>query len=169
MSDKKSEELKDYLEDIYYSLKIIDSEEGKDGYGKKLIAETIIKLPKGVRNKLFEGDGVIFIFSYSSAGFVRSLNFMKPILKDTLSVDSDGNKYLQFEQPIIFLNFNQMRKGREKDAVAHEIAHFFLGHYKMKKIIDPRCEREADDLTEKWGFRRSYTEKDYKRFEKRRR
>ncbi len=169
MSDKKSDKLNDCLEDIYYSLKIIDSEEGKDGYGKKLIAETIIKLPKRVRNKIFEGEGVVFIFSYSSAGFVRSLNFTKPILKDTLSVDPNGNKYLQFEQPIIFLNFNQMRKGREKDAVAHEIAHFFLGHYKIKKIIDPRCEREADDLTEKWGFKRYYSKRDYKILEKKRR
>ncbi len=166
MDDKNSDDLKDCLEDIYYSLKIIDSEEGRDGYGKNLIAKTVIKLPKKVRDKLFDGDGVFFIFSYSSAGFVRSLNFIKTILKDTLSIDPLGNKYLQFEQPIIFLNFNQMKKGREQDAIAHEIAHFYLGHYKMKKITNPRCEREADDLVEKWGFKRSYSKRDYRKFEK---
>lgn len=56
-----------------------------------------------------------------------------------------------------------MKKGHESDTVAHEIAHFVLGHYKPKRLSDGKIEREADKLIEKWGFKRVY--KSYKQFE----
>ena len=48
------------------------------------------------------------------------------------------------------------------DYVAHEIAHHVLNHCKQEldgtiKSIRNQ-EREADDLIEKWGFKRIYTE-----------
>lgn len=52
------------------------------------------------------------------------------------------------------------------DTVAHEVAHFILGHYRGSIDSDPKDERRADDLTEKWGFKRAYKESEYKWFEK---
>ena len=71
------------------------------------------------------------------------------------------------EKPIIILNFQEMKKGHEMDTIAHEIAHFILGHNKPKKRSDGKIEREADNLTEKWGFKRAYTKEQYLDFEKR--
>ena len=45
------------------------------------------------------------------------------------------------------------------DIVAHEIAHSFLGHKEvLNKTIKQNWmeDKEADDLTEKWGFKRTY-------------
>ena len=45
--------------------------------------------------------------------------------------------------------------------VAHDIAHFILGHHKNGGG-GPEKEKEADDLIEKWGFKRAY--QSYERF-----
>ena len=45
----------------------------------------------------------------------------------------------------------------KKSIVAHEVAHFILGHHKTGG--GPEKEREADDLIEKWGFKRAYANK----------
>jgi len=55
-------------------------------------------------------------------------------------------------QPLIVLNFSEMKKGSEMDTVAHEIAHFVLKQESGGK----KSEKEADDLSEKWGFKRCY-------------
>jgi Zn-dependent peptidase ImmA (M78 family) len=36
--------------------------------------------------------------------------------------------------------------------IAHEIAHYWLDHSKMKNANENECELEADRLVEKWGF-----------------
>jgi Zn-dependent peptidase ImmA (M78 family) len=47
-----------------------------------------------------------------------------------------------------------MEKNKEMNTIAHEIAHFILGHYRVE--VGSEAERKADDLCEKWGFRRCY-------------
>ena len=52
------------------------------------------------------------------------------------------------------------------DTVAHEVAHFILGDYSGNLLVPKRPkgykpERAADDLTEKWGFRRAYKSYDF--------
>ena len=53
-------------------------------------------------------------------------------------------------------------ESRKMDVIAHEIAHFVLGHHKLENCSNPKNEKEADDLIEKWGFKRVY--KEYKQF-----
>jgi hypothetical protein len=50
----------------------------------------------------------------------------------------------------------------KKSVIAHEMAHFILGYHKLSS--DPEAERKADDLTEKWGFKKVYAS--YEKFEK---
>ncbi|MDR4497732.1 MAG: ImmA/IrrE family metallo-endopeptidase [Candidatus Scalindua sp.] len=55
----------------------------------------------------------------------------------------------------IILNFKKYPKERKMDVVAHEIAHFILGHHRKKKINMGVMEREADDLVESWRDKRA--------------
>lgn len=66
--------------------------------------------------------------------------------------------FMNAEVPVIILNFSEMEKdrlseSRMMDTIAHEIAHFVLGHLIAGGAEQ---EREADNLIEKWGFRRAY-------------
>jgi Zn-dependent peptidase ImmA (M78 family) len=63
--------------------------------------------------------------------------------------------------PVIFLNFLVIWDEDEEEQmtiVAHEAAHFILGHHLLEHA-DFSCEKEADNLAEKWGFQRAYKEK----------
>jgi Zn-dependent peptidase ImmA (M78 family) len=100
-------------------------------------------------------------------GTVINAYFSKIISKKELVEISKKNiKLVQFWQPLIFINFSEMKKlskKRKMNIVAHEIAHFILNHHlkncsKMKDGM--RLEKEADDLIVKWGFKREY--KSYK-------
>ena len=62
---------------------------------------------------------------------------------------------------MIILNFALMeREGYSEEdmkaAIAHEIAHLILNH-DFRKPGD--YEKEADDLCEKWGFKKAYEER----------
>lgn len=55
----------------------------------------------------------------------------------------------------IIIDSELLRKYDEDVAmaiVAHELAHYYLGHYLDINLIDLRYEYEADDLAKKWGF-----------------
>lgn len=68
---------------------------------------------------------------------------------------------------MIVLDFSRMKKlsiHNKMSTVAHEIAHFILGH--KKEDYDSESERKADNLIKKWGFKRTYKESEYKWFEK---
>jgi len=69
---------------------------------------------------------------------------------------------------VILLNFALMKNEGKTDSdmmdtVAHEVAHIILGHHDIKGHDDPAGEKAADNLTEKWGFKRAYN--NYKHFE----
>ena len=140
------------LEGIHYNLFTIGEAWEEDEYHKILIAKTLQKLPKDVRDKVL--DEVIFVIC-SGYGTVHELFFR---------IDS---KVKEIRRPLIILNFALMRKeGKNEsdmmDTVAHETAHFMLGHTHLHN--DPEGERKADDLAESWGFKRAY--KDYTHFER---
>lgn len=147
-------------EGINYNLNCLNSDTYEDGEGEKLIINTLKRLPKKIREKVL--DEVIFVFS-SCAGYAKEICFQKFLTKEHII----NKSFIQFEQPIIVLNFQEMKKNERMDTIAHETAHFILGHCKMKNINSPKNEREADDLIEKWGFKRAYKEKEYQKFEKR--
>jgi hypothetical protein len=73
----------------------------------------------------------------------------------------------EITQPLILLDFALMKnEGETKDhimdMVAHEIGHCIPGHMGVNDDYD--CEKKADDLAEKWGFKRVYD--NYDKFEK---
>ncbi|MHC4307858.1 MAG: ImmA/IrrE family metallo-endopeptidase [Planctomycetota bacterium] len=127
----------------------------EDEKRKLIVVETLLRLPYKVRKKTI--DEVLFI-SMSTAGvtfkFEGSVNLRK---KD---FEQKGNIYRgRIELHFIILNFKRCRKDRKMDVTAHEIAHFILGHHLKKNINRGIIEKEAEDLAEKWGFKRGY--KDY--------
>jgi len=104
-----------------------------------LIGKTLLKLPKKVREKVL--DAVCFIITGDAEGTV--FKFHLPVEK-TFS--------------FILLNFTLMKEKIEDEkmrTVAHEIAHFILGHGIDSKG-GKKAEKTADDLIEKWGFKRAY-------------
>ena len=127
----------------------------EDEKRKRIVVETLLKLPYKVRKKTI--DEVLFI-SMSTAGvtfkFEGYVNLRKKDFKQK------GDIYHgRIELHFIILNFRKCRKERKKDVTAHEIAHFILGHHLKKNINRGTIEKEAEDLAVKWGFNRGY--KDY--------
>jgi Zn-dependent peptidase ImmA (M78 family) len=75
------------------------------------------------------------------------------------SVTYSGLLNMDISLPLIILNFAAMegKSEREKMAIiAHEIAHYVLGHHKPSCSVADKAEKEADDLIEKWGFPATY-------------
>ncbi len=127
----------------------------EDEKRKRIVAETLLKLPYKVRKKTI--DEVLFI-SMSTAGVTFRFDGSVKLRKKDFS--QIGEFYQgRIELHFIILNFRRCRKDRKMDVTAHEIAHFILGHHLKKNTNRGIIEREAEDLAEKWGFRRGY--KDY--------
>jgi hypothetical protein len=105
---------------------------------RDLILETLMRLPKKVREKIL--DNIVFIIATPSVhGYIFGLQ----------AVEST---------PIhcILLNFSSMgrlNRLRKMDVIAHEVAHVFLG---QSFVGEPEQERKADDLIQCWGFKRAY-------------
>ncbi len=84
-----------------------------------------------------------------------------PIVLSKGEIKQKGETYQTIvEHPLIVLNFKKrMSKSRKMDTIAHEIAHFVLGHHKVRKLTNQRKisnEIKADDKAEKWEFKRCY-------------
>ena len=145
---KKWKEFEDSKEWISYELKIYGDEFVEYDKYRDLIVETLQKIPKDERDNVLIDAIFMVVIDY---GQVRSLHIPNP----------KGNKMI--EQPVILLNFALMEKEScseyyMMDVVAHEIAHFSLGHHETKsknKTEWMNREKEADDLIEKWGFKRT--------------
>lgn len=142
------------VEGIIYDLNVIGDINLKDEKDKILIAKTLLKLPKKVREKTLKES--VFVVC-SACGTVREF-FYREILKKEDLKEVPAGYIVSIRKPMIILNFSEMEKETEMDTIAHEIAHFILGHYKIEEGSNPKKEREADDLTEKWGFKRVYKE-----------
>jgi len=148
----------DSFESIYGELKVISGCTTDDEQTHGLIAKTLLKLPNDVREKTI--DEVLFIFG-SNKGEVLTISFPVVITKDKFQ--SVGKNYItHITQPVIMLNFEKDDTDAVKvNAIAHEIAHFYLGHLDRRENMNADTperieERQADDLAEKWGFERSY-------------
>lgn len=142
-----------------------------DDRDKIVIAETLQKLPKRARDKIL--DEVLFIIM-RAVGTATKLVLPYRIDEEDIEKKRIGRTGIGgcIEQPIIILDFAKMKRPPKsfegdhelykRSCVAHEMAHFMLGHHNLS--YDPKKERKADDLTEKWGFKRAY--KSYKQFER---
>ncbi|MFQ5965587.1 MAG: ImmA/IrrE family metallo-endopeptidase [Candidatus Scalinduaceae bacterium] len=131
----------------------------EDKVNKGIIGETLLKLPYKVRRKTL--DEVIFLI-VTAQGLTTKATFPVKLRKEDFQ-QKGVTYHTIIEHPLIFLNFKgRMNKSRKMDIIAHEVAHFILGHHKILNRVEQReniNEGKADDLAEKWGFKRVY--KDY--------
>lgn len=149
---KENEQLKNIPEGISYDLNII-SEEITDEKDKNLILETLLKLPKEIRDKTL--DEVMFIAMPEELGGWFGHVYLSKPLKEC----KKWGFVAKIQQPLISLNFAVMKnesKHIKMSIVAHEIAHYILGHNSMNGKNAEEVEKEADDLTVEWGFERTW-------------
>jgi len=172
--DKKfSNQWRDYekwcnsIEGILYHLSVVGDVTILDEENKYLIAKTLQKLPKNVREKVL--DEVTFIIAHGVHGTIFDL-YLNSFICRKLSNLADENGLIQLDRiedvdlkrTFILLNFTAMEKEPnpvKMSTIAHEIAHFILGHHKVdlaKRKSHEESEKEADDLIEKWGFKKTY-------------
>lgn len=164
--EKKYEEWKNSIEGILDSLTTMGDTNTVDVQNNLIIAKVIQKLPKEVREKVL--DEVIFVHA-TAWGTIRKLFFFKFIEMEEME-KIDGNGFIKpgynakIPQVFIIFNFKCIRSPETKmNTVAHEIAHFILSHDDPFNTSPADIkEKEADDLAEKWGFKRCY--KSYKEF-----
>jgi hypothetical protein len=171
MSNEKDHiKWENFIEGIIDELKVFGAETVTEQEDVYLIAKTLLRLPKEVREKVLdevwfiitdEVEGTIFRMDISTEVWRRLLAPLREEEGDSLVKLSALEEMLNktnMKIPFIVLNFAAMREESEVDkmnTIAHEIAHFILGH----DGYDPRernMEKEADDLIEKWGFKRKY-------------
>jgi hypothetical protein len=141
-----------------------------DERDKIVIAKTLKKLPRNVRDKVL--SEVLFIMM-RAVGTTRKLVLSYWINKEDIEKKKIGDSGAIggcIEKPIIILDFCKMRRpstfegtSREyrQSVIAHEIAHFILEHHNMPS--EPGMERQADDQVERWRFKRAY--ESYNKFE----
>ncbi len=134
---------------VFNNLKFF-GDTAEDEKRKRIVAETLLKLPYKVRKKTL--DEVLFI-SMSTAGV--TFNFEGSVRLGKRDFKQNGNFYQgRIQLHFIILNFRKCRKDRKMDVTAHEIAHFILGHHLKKNINRGVFEKEAEDLVQKWEFKR---------------
>lgn len=125
------------FDSIYENLTMI----GVDSYGEVsgLIAKTICRLPEEFHERVPED--VIFISVDDIYGLYHQ--YLLPI--------TQKGEELHF----IILSLSSIKDEEEKIyVIAHEIAHFILGHYMYnpETTEDWDIENEADSLVKQWGF-----------------
>lgn len=149
-------EYENSLEGILQHLRIWGEAATEDEKNKGIIAETLLKLPYKVRMETL--SEVVFVI-VTAHGLTTKATF--PIVLSKGDIKQKGDTYHTIvEHPLIVLNFKKrMNQSRKMDTIAHEVAHFILGHHKALNPTKKRRninERKADDLAEKWGFKRCY-------------
>lgn len=153
--DKKFEDEEKSIEGIRQSLNCMGDVLFKDKQNNRLIAQVLQKLPKKDREKVL--DKVIFVHT-TAYGTVELLYLQKDI-EETEIQKIILEKVVEISKFFIILNFECIRNTKTKmNTIAHEIAHFILNPKNLKDLTRPANieEKEADDLAEKWGFKRSY-------------
>ncbi len=153
---RRDMEYENSLEGTLQHLRIWGESATEDKENKGIIAETLLRLPYKVRMETL--SEVVFVI-VTAHGLTTKATF--PIVLSKGDAKQKGEAYhTTIEHPLIVLNFKKrMSKSRKMDTIAHEVAHFILGHYKVSNLTNQRKltnERKADDQAEKWGFKRRY-------------
>jgi hypothetical protein len=166
LSAESYEKWRDSLEDVLYDLRVFGAEAQEDERYEILIAKTVQRLPRDVRERVLGKVNFIVAGGVNGTGFsLNVLNDVVEALTSTGELKLDGKdpsvKLSTIERtnlniPFILLNFANMRGMPEEEVmsvIAHEIAHFILGHFEDYHKPWENREKEADNLIEKWGFR----------------
>ncbi len=138
------------LNDISVYLVSGGSKEG--GKYKRMIANTLLRIPERVRRKVVQD--VLFIMAHKpllALMGTTDLNLSKKERKGRISVN------------LIYIDFHGIKRAGKseeemKQIIAHEIAHFELKHNRKNGRND---EEKAEEQTRVWGFspKRSLVEK----------
>jgi hypothetical protein len=153
---KKYENRLNSFEEVAYNLKIFGDVLAEDDKYKGLIIECLLRLPLEIRERVLD-KATFIMFSENALGHV----FKMHIVENPSAVERsrDGEMAVcDHEILMILLNFGSMKKYKKvriMTRIAHEIAHFILGHNPTTSI-EGNDDKEADDLCEKWGFGRAY-------------
>jgi len=153
--DKKFEDEEKSIDDIFHSLNCMGDVTSEDEQNNRLIAQVLQKLPKKDREKVL--DKVIFV--HTTAYGTVELLYLQRDVEETEIQKIILEKVVEISKFFIILNFKCIRNDETKtNTIAHEIAHFILNPKNLKDLTRPENieEKEADDLAEKWGFKRCY-------------
>jgi len=156
VGDKEQREWENSLDGIYYNLQVWGDASLGTEKGTHLIVETLSKLPRRVRDRVLENVTFV-VFASGQLGTGTVYQFTRSS-KETKKLGDDY--FVTVKLPLIFLNFvgmNKKSKRYQMSTIAHEIAHYVLGHFnKGGTSHSGKDEKGTDDLIEKWGFARSY-------------
>ena len=153
----------DLDEEIDYNLTIFGDETQDDIRFRRLIVEVLKRLPADVRRRVLEE--AIFIVAGHTIGLSTPFYPLPIFGEDEEQLKEELRSLMErwplrslLKKRLIILNFALMeREGYSEEdmkaAIAHEIAHLALDHDFQKR---GDYEKEADDLCEKWGFKRAY-------------
>jgi len=136
----------------------------------EIIVQTLMRCPKDVTIKALYG-----LFFISIGDELKGQQFdIYPIRRlddcDSYKIERLDNggtyldKHVTLRYSCVLLNFSILKyfpRSRQMDTVAHEIAHFILDNIGGSSKPG-NGEKETDDLIEKWGFKRAYTEEEWK-------
>jgi hypothetical protein len=114
---------------------------------REIIVQTLARIPQKAYEKLIRERGLIFVgCGPKQLGEAFQLFFPVP----------DGQQ--EIRQDIVLLSSELCGQPLSKamNAVAHELAHVFLGHDDDRIGKGKNIEAEADRLAVRWGFKPSY-------------
>jgi hypothetical protein len=149
---KKFREYEGSLDGIMHDLSIWGDTTSEDEKNKLIIAKTLQRLPRRVREKVIDEVAFVIMTDY---GAVWKIRLNEVVNKEDFR--RIGEFYdVTVEKVGIFLNFiKRHSESYYMNLIAHEIAHFILENFypaEYRKGYNP--EKAADDLSQKWGFQR---------------
>ncbi len=100
-----------------------------------LLVEVLSRLPSSIREKVLDDENGLFFYVTNSdeSGGGASVN-----------LPDSAKTVIWFDERSLILN-----EQKAKHLIAHEIAHYVLGH---KVPAEKDMEREAENLVRRWGF-----------------
>ena len=115
---------------------------GDDDRLRLALASVLVRLPKRVRHFVQRRCQILSIGGLGVWGITWPASI----------VDKRKVKWL-----IVMSETAYRSQGRRESAIAHEVAHAWLGHNRLDPDISPDVEEEADNQAVAWGFSRSYS------------
>ena len=152
---RQQEEFKEWsnsADGIRHSLMVVGEHYVDDDQDVSLVVRVLQKIPEETRAEVLEEVVFVVLRAVGTTSIVR--------------LPTSGGKDGFVDVNLLVLNFVVMEQddydeSKKMNAIAHEIAHWVLGHHKrevLQSLEGVNPEREADALAVKWGFRPSYSD-----------
>jgi hypothetical protein len=153
---EKNEGWENSTEGVVCRMTFLGSSTTRADEDRAIIARTLLGLPKGIREKVLEK--VAFVYTEAEG-------VICPFCPPPIGIQVDETRsavmnrlYISERRPrgVILFNFRGIPEVGVPHLLAHEMAHFILGHKWPKNQGGRSEEMAADDLSESWGFKRAY-------------